>query len=76
MEDFRFWVNAAERAHRLPEKETAKMFDTGLKPDIFREKKLFPGLPYSVVGKLKGILNIMFTTSVFKVNCSQYIGST
>ena len=37
MEDFRFWVNAAGRAHRLPEKETAKMFVTGLKPDLFRE---------------------------------------
>ena len=29
-EDFRFWVNSAGRAHRLPEKEIAKMFVTGL----------------------------------------------
>jgi len=32
VEDFKFWVNAAERAHRFPKKEIAKMFVTGLKP--------------------------------------------
>ena len=37
VEDFRFWVKAAARAHRMPEKEIAKMFVTGLKPDLFRE---------------------------------------
>ena len=35
-EDFRFWVNAAGRAHRLSEKEIEKIFVTGLKPDLFR----------------------------------------
>ena len=34
VEDFRFWVNAAGRAHQ-PEKDIAK---TGLKPDLFREE--------------------------------------
>jgi len=29
VEDFRFWVNAAGRAHRLPEKEMAERFVTG-----------------------------------------------
>ena len=38
VEDFRFWVNAAGRAHRLPDKEMEKMFFTGLKPDLFREE--------------------------------------
>jgi hypothetical protein len=38
VEDFRFCVNAAGRAHRLPEKEIAKMFVTGLKSDLFREE--------------------------------------
>ena len=38
VEDFRFWVNASGRASRLPEKEMAKMFVTGLKTDLFREK--------------------------------------
>ena len=38
VDDFRFWVNAAGRAHRLLEKEIAKMFVTGLKPDLFREE--------------------------------------
>ena len=38
VEDFRFWVNAAGRAHRLFEKEISKMFVTGIKPDLFREE--------------------------------------
>ena len=38
VEDFRFWVNTAEGAHRVPEKETAKKFVSGLKPDLFREE--------------------------------------
>ena len=37
-EDFKFWVNVAERPHGLPEKEIAKCFVNGLKPDIFREE--------------------------------------
>ena len=37
MEDFRFWVNAAGRAHRLPEIEI-DFFVTGLKCDLFREE--------------------------------------
>jgi len=38
VEDFRFWVNAAGRAHRVPEKEIAKSFVSRLKPDLFREE--------------------------------------
>ena len=38
VEDFKIWVNVAGRPHRLPEKEFAKCFVNGLKPDIFREK--------------------------------------
>ena len=38
VEDFRFLVNTAGRAHRLPEKEIAKMFVTGLKPELFCEE--------------------------------------
>ena len=38
VEDFRFWVNAAGRAHRVPEKEIAKKIVSGLKPDLFREE--------------------------------------
>ena len=38
VEDFKFWVNVAGRPHRLPEKEIAKCFVNGLKPDIFREE--------------------------------------
>jgi len=38
VEDFRFWVNAAGRAHRVPEKEIANIFVSGLKPDLFREE--------------------------------------
>jgi len=37
VEDFRFWVNAAGRAHRVPEKEIAKKV-SGLKPDLFRDE--------------------------------------
>ena len=38
VEDFRFWVNAAGRAHWLPEKEIPKLFVTGLKTYLFREE--------------------------------------
>ena len=38
MEDFCFWMNVAGRAHRLPEREIAKCFVSGLKPDVFREE--------------------------------------
>ena len=38
VEDFIFWFNAGWRAHRLPEKEIAKMLVTGLKPDLLREE--------------------------------------
>ena len=38
VEDFKFWVNVAGRPHRLPDKEIAKCFVSGLKPDIFREE--------------------------------------
>jgi len=39
VENFRFWVNAAGRAHRwLPAKENTKMFVMGLKPDFFSEE--------------------------------------
>ena len=38
VEDFKFWVMAAGNAHRIPEKEIAKLFVSGLKPDIFREE--------------------------------------
>ena len=38
VEDFRFWMNVAGRAHRLPDKEIAKCFVSGLKPDVFREE--------------------------------------
>jgi len=35
---FKFWVMAAGNAHRIPEKEIAKLFVSGLKPDIFSEE--------------------------------------
>jgi len=35
VEDFRFWMNVAGRTHRLPDKEIAKCFVSGLKPDVF-----------------------------------------
>ena len=38
VEDFRFWMNVAGRTHRLPDKEIAKYFVSGLKPDVFREE--------------------------------------
>ena len=38
VEDFTFWVNTAGRAHRVPEKEIAIFFVSGLKPDLFREE--------------------------------------
>ena len=38
VEDFKFWANVAGRPHRLSEREIAKCFVTGLKPDIFREE--------------------------------------
>ena len=31
-------MNVAGRAHRLPDKEIAKCFVSGLKPDVFREE--------------------------------------
>jgi hypothetical protein len=38
VEDFKFWVMVAGNTHRIPEKEIAKLFVSGLKPDIFREE--------------------------------------
>jgi len=38
VEDFRFWVNVAGRPHRIPDKEIAKCFVNGLKPELFREE--------------------------------------
>ena len=38
VEDFKFWLMEAGNAHRLPEKEIAKIFVSVLKPDIFCEK--------------------------------------
>ena len=38
IDDFRFWMNVASRAHRLPDKEIAKCFVSGLKPDVSREE--------------------------------------
>ena len=38
VEDFRFWINVAGRTHRLPDKEIAKCFVSGLKPEVFREE--------------------------------------
>ena len=38
VEDFKFWVSVAGRRHRLLEKEIAKCFVSGLKPDIIREE--------------------------------------
>jgi hypothetical protein len=38
VEDFRFWMNVAGCAHRLPDKKIAKCFVSGLKPDVFREE--------------------------------------
>ena len=36
-EDFKFWV-VAGRPHRIPDKEIAKCFVNGLKPELFREE--------------------------------------
>jgi hypothetical protein len=36
VEDFKFWIQVAGEPHKVPEKELAKMFVSGLKPDIFR----------------------------------------
>jgi hypothetical protein len=38
VEDFRFWVNVAGRPHRIPDREIAKCFVNGLKPELFREE--------------------------------------
>ena len=38
MEDFWFWMNVAGRTHRLTDKEIAKCFVYGLKPDVFRKE--------------------------------------
>ena len=38
VEDFRFWMNVAGRTHPLPDKEIAKCFVSGLKPDFFRKE--------------------------------------
>ena len=38
VEDFKFWVLAAGNAYRLPAKEIANFFVSGLKPNIFREE--------------------------------------
>ena len=38
VEDFRFWMNVAGRAHCLPEKEITKCFVSGLKENVFREE--------------------------------------
>jgi len=38
VEDFRFWMDVAGRAHRFPEKEIAKCFNSRLKLDVFREE--------------------------------------
>ena len=38
VEDFWFWMNVAGRTHRLPDKEIAKYFVSGLNSDGFREE--------------------------------------
>ena len=38
VEDFRFLINVAGRIHRLPDKEIAKYFLSGFKPDVFCEE--------------------------------------
>jgi len=38
VEDFRFWMNVVGRTHRLPDKEIAKCFVSGLKPNYFVKK--------------------------------------
>ena len=38
MEDFRFWVNAAGRSHRLPEKEIEKCLPRGQNLTYFAKK--------------------------------------
>ena len=38
VEDFKIWVYVAGRLHRIPEKEIAKCYVSGLKPAIFREE--------------------------------------
>ena len=47
VEDFRFWINMAGRTHRLPDKEIAKYFVSGLKPDVFRF--LGPSIPWRML---------------------------
>ena len=36
--DFRFWINVAGRTNRQPDKEIAKYYVSGLKPDVFCEE--------------------------------------
>ena len=38
VEDFKFWVYIAGRPHRIPDKEIAKCYVNGLKPELFREE--------------------------------------
>ena len=38
VEDFKFWANVAGRPHRIPDKEIAKCFVNGLKPELFRDE--------------------------------------
>ena len=38
VEDFRFWINVADRIHRSLDKEILKCFVSRLKPDVFREE--------------------------------------
>jgi hypothetical protein len=40
VEDFRFWTLAAGQTHALPDKEVAKIFAQGLKPEVFKEEIL------------------------------------
>ena len=44
IEDLKFLVNVAGILHRLPEKEIAKWFISGLKPDIFLWRNVFKNL--------------------------------
>jgi hypothetical protein len=37
VEDFKFWVQVAGEPHKVPEKELAKMFVSGLKPESLRD---------------------------------------
>ena len=38
VEDWRFWLLVCGREHAVPDREMAKIFVQGLKPDIFREE--------------------------------------